>query len=41
LEEELENPMNIHRWRKLEVSHWIIFGICKSWIWRLFSKGNK
>jgi hypothetical protein len=21
LEEELENPMNIHRWRKLEVSH--------------------
>lgn len=20
LEEELENPMNIHRWRKLEVS---------------------
>jgi hypothetical protein len=24
LEEELENPMNIHRWRKLEVSHWIM-----------------
>lgn len=21
LEEELENPMNIHRWRKLEVLH--------------------
>ena len=33
LEEELENPMNIHRWRKLEVSvvstkkhvHFLIF----------------
>ena len=22
LEEELENPMNIHRWRKLEGSDW-------------------
>lgn len=23
LEEELENPMNVHRWRKLEVQRWI------------------
>ena len=30
LEEELENPMNIHRWRKLEVKFMIINNIMNS-----------